>query len=551
MVAMHIFHMISDEISAEVDTTLGPFLEALHDQVPEDHPAYAGVHFMHTASGQLKALAGTGLQITGLFGAVSAIMNNTLAPYVYNIISQSPGQLPDSPTIVNAYATGHINRDEARGDLAGQGIQFGWADYMLDMGFSYPDFGTAITALQRGVIDAELFRVWGRSNGFGDTAVDKMLALKDIPLSPADLALAVLRGNMDKATGAAKAAQSGVPSGDFDVLLANTGEPPGLMQLLEGYRRGLISKATLERGILESRYRNEWIPMLEELRYEPMSVADAVNASVQNQLPAEEARRIADINGLQPGHFDTLAATAGEPLSRTEMEQLYNRGLVTQAQVEQASRESRLKNKYNSLAFELHTRLLPTGVITDALRYGAITQDRAVGLMMEYGYSKPDAVAAIMAGLGRRLQAYRDDTVRAAATLYQDGVMPVADVAALAQSVGHTAEEVKFIAQAADFKREAHLITTVTNAIKAKYLQHHITKGQASGLLDQAGVSHTERDYLLKLWEVEHGAFTRVLTPAQVVKAVSKALITPEDGRGRLVALGYAVADADLLLAGA
>jgi hypothetical protein len=323
------------------------------------------------------------------------------------------------------------------------------------------------------------------------------------------------------------------------------------MQLLEGFRRGLIDEATLVRGILESRYRNEWIPMLKELRYQPMSVADAVNASVQNQMSADTARKIADINGLQPGHFDTLAATAGEPLSRTEMEQLFNRGLVTEEQVKQASRESRLKNKYNNLAFELHTRLLPTGTIIDALRYGAITQDRAVGLMMEYGYTKQDSVTAIMAGLGRRLQTYRDEAVRAAATLYQDGIMPVDDVSKLAESVGHTAEEVKFIAQSADFKREAHLITTVTNAIKAKYLQHHITESQASGLLDQAGISHVERDFLIRLWKVEHGAFTRVLTPAQIVKAVTKELISPEDGQARLVALGYVAEDADLLLQGA
>lgn len=551
MIAMHIFHAISDEISEEVDVTLGPFLRRLMDETPEDHPARPSVEFMHNASGQLKALAGTGLQITGLLGTVSAIINNSLAPYVYNIVSQSPGQLPDNGTVVNAYVTGMVGADEARGDLAGLGIQFGWADRMLELGFNYPDFTVGIALMQRGIIDEVTFRRWGRRNGFKDTDLSSMLALRTVPLSPADLALAVLRGNMDKADGERKAAESGVPADDFAVLLGNTGEPPGLMQLLEGYRRGLIDKATLEKGILESRYRNEWIPMLLDLRYEPMTVSDAVNASVQNQLSAEEARRIADINGLQPGHFDTLAATAGEPLSRTEMEQLYNRGLATEEQVKQASRESRLKNKYNDLAFALHTRLLPTGTIIDALRYGAITQDRAIGLMMEYGYSKADATAAIMAGLGRRLQTYRDEALRNAATLYQDGIMPLDDVSKLAESVGHTAEEVKFIAQAADFRREAHLITTVTSAIKAKYLQHHITVNEASGLLDQAGISATERDYLIKLWQIEHSAFTRVLTPAQIVKAVTKELIQPDDGLAKLTALGYSEEDATLLLEGA
>jgi hypothetical protein len=56
---------------------------------------------------------------------------------------------------------------------------------------------------------------------------------------------------------------------------------------------------------------------------------------------------------------------------------------------------------------------------------------------------------------------------------------------------------------------------------------------------------------MLSLWDIEASAHIRHLTEAQVVKAVHKQLITPDDGAARLVAMGYSADDADLLLKGA
>lgn len=549
--AMAVFHAISDEISEEVDTTMGPFLSKLHAMTPKDHPAYPAIHFMHTASGQLKALAGTGLQISGLLGSISTIMNNELAPVVYEYVKLNPHILPDPSVAAQMAAAGLISESLADDVGASQGVNAGWMHNMIMLTKTWPDLATGIEFLRRKLVSPDQFALWMGLNGVDESVVGLMLNLVGTPLSPADLALAVLRGNMDQATGAAQAFESGVSPDQFNTIVLNTGEPPGLQQLLEGYRRGFIDQATLQKGIRESRYRDEWIPLLEKLRYEPMSVADAVNATVQNQLPAEVARSYADQNGLQPGDFDILLNTAGEPLSRTELEELYNRGLVTKDQVIQGLRESRLKNKYNEYAFALHSKVLPVYSLQRALRYGGVKVPDAIRIAMESGYSKEDSTILVNAGSAERLQAFKDKVLSAVIALYEDNLVAAADASSVVEAMGFSADEAAFVIKGSEFRREAHVLNSVVNAIKSKFVEHHITSTEASNLVDAAGVPAAQRDYLLKLWEIESSAYTKTLTEAQVVKAVKKELITPDDGIARLVNMGYNQGDAILLIEGA
>lgn len=549
--AMMVFHAISDEISDEVDTTLGPVLAKLHELTPEDHPAYPAIHFLATGSGQLKALAGTGLQISGLLGAISTVLNNELAPVVYQYVKSNPHLLPDSSTILQLGASGLISPGEVTDALAEQGINAGWADGMMKLAKTWPDVTTALDLVRRKVITPDILAEWAGLNGIDETVVAFLQQLISLPVSPADAALALLRSDIGQAEAEAIAAESGINAHGFDILVGNTGEPPGLQQLLEGYRRGFIDQATLVRGIKQSRYRNEWITLLEQLRFEPMSVADAVNAAVQDQLAPDTARTYAEQNGLEPSHFDILLNTAGEPLSRTEMEQLFNRGIVTQAQVNQALRESRVKNKYVDLAFQLHTKIIPIFSIQSALRYGGISDQRAIESLMAEGYSHSDAAAIVSSASMERLKAFRDKVVASTEQLYEDNLITPQAASAAITSMGYTADEVSFIVQAAELRRQAKLVQSGISAIRSKYLAHHLTENAASGLIDGLGVPANQRDELLAVWSIELSAYTRDLTPAQVIKAVNLQIITPADGLARLQFMGYSQDDANLLLEGA
>lgn len=550
-IAMSVFHAISDEISDEVDVTIGPLVAKIHDAIDESHPAYPMIHFMHTQRGQLKAIVGAGTTASGLLSALGTIMSNELAPAVAGVLRSNPHLIPQVSDIANMYVTGLVGEGEATDVIGSNGFNPGWAANFLDLAFNYPTFTDGLEMLRRGLVSDNDVKTMMQRAGIPVQYWGPLLELKNGPVSVADAALGVLRGTMSMNDGVTIALQNGFDVNSFNILIANTGEPPGTEQLLEAFRRHFIDEATLDKGIRESRVRDEWIPTIKALRYTPMSVADAVNAVVQGHLSQADGAAYADQNGLQPGDFDTLYQTAGEPLSRTELEDLYNRGLVSEDIVKQGLRESRLKDKYVNDAFALHRRIIPIYTLQRALRYGGVSHEDAVKLVMESGYSELDATTIVNSGSAERLQTYKDKVISATQALYEDGIISSENAKGTIAAMGYSSTEADFIFQSSDFRRNAKVLNQVVNALKSKYLERHIDRQQVINDLNAIGVPTDQRDYMLNLWDIEHGAYTKVLTEAQIAKAVKIQIITPADGEARLMNLGYSKSDADILLKGA
>lgn len=550
-VGMAVFNSASDQISDEVHDVLAPVLGML---LAEDLPPHTRklIEQLHHKHGQLTALSGQQVVGQTLGAAISPLINSALYPVTSRILSGGQAQQPpDYGTLASLVAKGIGNESTEIGDMVGQGLRDYYTGQLIEANRSYPDLSTALEMLRRGVAsdrDVELFLTRA---GIPDQYHVALISLWRNPLSPADLADMVVRGIITQDEGARIATQSGVSADDFDKLVLDTGEPIALMQLLEAKRRGFIDGDRLRRGILQSRIRNEWIDVAEKLAYEPMSVADAVNAVVQNHLTQQQGEAIAQQNGLEPGNFGILYETAGEPLSRTEMEQLYNRGLVTQEQVNQALRESRVKDKYVDLAFQLHKKVPPIFTVQHAIAHNAISHDDAVRVVMESGYSKDDATWIVAAGSAQSANSQHTKVVSAIESLYEDNIISSQDAIGALKAQGLTAADAEVAVTAAEFRREAKITTQVLGSIRSRYVGHKINRNAASGLIDGIGVPSQQRDTLLSLWDVEQAANTRTLTEAQIVKAVAKQLITDQEGLARLMGIGYSQGDATLLLEGA
>jgi hypothetical protein len=550
-VGMAVFNSASDQISSEVHDVLGPILgQLLTEDLPSDIRSM--VEQLHHRHGQLTAFAGQNVVGSVLGGAISPLINSTFYPITSRVLSAGNAQQPpDMGTLAALVARGIGNADTERGDMTGQGLRGYYVDQLVEANRAYPDPGILVRLLNYGVISPAAAKLAMTRNGIPTVYQDAILQLTRTHISPADAADMVVRGIISQEEGQSIAAKEGVIASDFDKLVLDTGEPLALQQLLEAYRRGFISEATLEHGIKQSRIRNEWIATAVKLRYSPMSVADAVNAVVQNHLSQSEGASIAQQNGLEPGAFDTLIQTAGEPLSRTEMEQLYNRGLVTQEEVNQALRESRVKNKYINLAFQLHRKVPPIFTVQRALRDGAISHDDAVRVVMESGYSKQDAEWIVAAGSAQGGASQKTKVINAIESLYIDNLISNQDAVRALKAQGLNQTDADLVVTASEFRREARITTQVVSSIRSRYVGRKISANTASGLLDKIGVPTQQRDALLSLWDIEQSANTRALTEAQIVKAVAKQLIPDTEGLSRLVAMGYSQIDAKLLLEGA
>jgi len=549
--AMLIFRAISDEISEEVDHTLGPFFA----QMAESGDAHESVgnllKFMAYDHGQLKALAGSSLVSQSLMWPISQILNNVLSPLVYTAVANDPRTILDPGTMASLAATGRFDESEALHNIRKQGFDNPFGNPLIDASRTYPDVGQSTDLLNRGLIDAKQFDAWALKNGIPGSVSKVLRELATQPVSPADAALGLLRGNISRNDALKVASDWGLDECSFDLLVNNTGEPPGIEQLLEAYRREFIDEAKLTKGILESRVRNEWIPTLLKLRYSPMSVADAVNAVVQNHMTANDAEVIAQQNGLEPGSLPTLLETAGEPLSLTEMTQLYNRGEVTEADVEQALLESRLKPKYTKTAFKLHVKLLEPRTLSSAVAIGSLSHAEAISHAMAYGYSKTDATILVDEASKRKLITLHQQTIASVMSLYEQNAITEQTVTQALKSNGYDDAEVTVALKTAEYHREARIISSTMSAIRSKFIAHHIDEKTASGYLDAIGVPSAQRTYVMGLWSIEQAANVRSLTEAQIAKAVHLKLIDIKEGATRLIDMGYAPQDAALLLEGA
>lgn len=549
--AMMIFHSISDMISGEVHQSLDSTLIKLWEQLPEDSPAKPLVGFMANETGQLQAGAGISMVAGSLLSSLGLIINNELNPSVRGILQSNPHMLPDPQTLAILAAKGLASNTDAIDSITQNGINAGWASALIKAAKTYPTPTDAMDMLRRKLIDVSTFQQYCQLNGIDLETSAHYADLMYVPLSPADAALAVLRGNIPMGQAQEIAAEWGLQEKDFQVLIDNTGEPLGLMQLLEAFRRGFIDEERLKQGILDSRVRNDWIDTAIKLRYNPMTVSDAVNAVVQNQMAESDAEAIADQNGLEPGAFAILRNTAGEPLSRTEMEDLYNRGLVTKSQVEQALSESRLKNKYNSYAFELHERLLDVGHISEAVLYGTMTHQQAIDQAMLHGYSADSAAIIAQSAVNRKLETERRQVMTAIVALYEANGISIDDAKSAASSLGFEPDEMTFILEAAEFRRNEKLVAAALTAVRSKYIGHHITESQAQAYIDALNLPTAQRDQVLQLWTIEREANVLTLTVAQIVKAFNGQLITEADAMQRLANKGLNQTDAALLLEGA
>jgi hypothetical protein len=539
---------IIDRIGHEIADHYGPIAQKILDNDPGTLSPETRQFLEDSISGEHQLKAVTGLLMGSAQSAIGLILSNELAPAIYPIVSANPNLDIDVQSAANSAAQGQTSYANAQQIAADQGINAGNFASLVDLARQYPSIADALDMYRRKDISETELMLCIERNATPVQFREAYKALANNVLSLADAALAYLRSDITLADAQKIAHENGYTDEQLTVFIGNTGEPLGLEQLLEGLRRDFISEATVERGIKQSRIRNEWIPLALKLRFSPMSVADAVNAVVQNHLSMAEAAKIAQQNGLEASAFPVLIETAGEPLSRTEMEQLYNRGKVTRADVEQALRESRLKNKYVTDAFDLHVRLLEPRILSSAVEFGAVSHADAVKRALEYGFSQADAEILVNAGSARKLHTRNNQTVAAAETLYVDNIITVDELRQVAKVAGFGNTEIDVIVKTSEYRRQAKWITTVLSVIRSKYVAHHIDEATATHYIDSLGLNAGNRAELIAIWTMERAANTAQLTVAEIIKAMKKNTIQPDEALSRLIAKGYSEADAVILL---
>lgn len=503
----------------------------------------------------LKAVEGAGGKAGEAFGLGtvvgfigSQLLEPLMLPVLHLVNTNTTNQIFDPQTAATLAARGIISKEFAKSESSGGGFDDPHQTWLQEAQVAYPTLDVALRLLNLDLATEAEVQQWLERQAVPADHWGRLMALRRLLLSPADLALANLRGFMSDGTMNGYAKQLGLSEADMAVLVQNTGEPPGLMQLLEAYRRQFIDQERLAHGIKQSRVRDEWIDVVEKLRYAPMPTADAITALVRGYIGPEEARQIADQNGLIPSQFDTLWHAHGRPIADGQALELYNRGLMTAEQVKQVVRESDVKDEYVDSVLQLHLKLLPYFEVKAILAAGVRSKEWGVEQLVKQGYSTDEADAVAAASTAPKTAALKTITETQIMELYENRDISAEQARELLKNIGYEKDETNYILDAIEAKASLAEQTKAVNAVRATYLVDRITLDDARNQLDALGVQSGRRDMLLKDWQTERAGIVKVPTEGQFASAVYYDIVTYEYAEGRLKAMGYSDDDARLLL---
>jgi len=391
----------------------------------------------------------------------------------------------------------------------------------------------------------------------------------DRPLSPADIATAVVRGfSLGDSGGtpvppwaAAEAAKSGVGPDVLATMVADTGMAPALQLLFEMVRRGIITEGTLNgggttlvSGIQQSDIKDEWIDYVSKLRYVQPTPIDFVRAAVQAQMDYTEAKDWATKVGLEPAGylnanpdwFDLLYHTAGRPPGPMEMIHLANRGLLAWSgtgpdalSFEQGIRESDIKDKWIPVLQKLAVYYPPNGEIRTLLLHGGIDEATALTLWKDNGV--PDDVARAYLHLAQIEQVTQDKALAKAdiLTLVQEQALSDDNALIMLQQIGYGGTNAQHLLQMAHFRFELDAIRAAVRKVSSLYISRKINPTQAHDALVGIGMPTAQIDSLLATLTHQRDAEVATATAAEVASGFHYGVIDQPTAQSMLEGMGY------------
>jgi hypothetical protein len=405
-----------------------------------------------------------------------------------------------------------------------------------------------------------------------------------VELSPPELADLVIRGVIgNESEAAARAVKFGIDPGKFHEMTLLAGEPPGLVQVLEWWRRGYlqwdngIGSASVAEAIRTSRIYSYWTETIQQAQFVPPSPIDAVNAMVRNQLSRSEALALAYFGGLGVGPlsppiganmndtanaFDILVNTRGNPPAPGELLELANRGEIPWGNLDPATKvadpteisfaqgiyEGDSKDKWLPYLAKLGIYIPPPRSIPALLKSGAITVAQATTFLEHQGLSPDLAAAYVTEATHAKTTKAKQLSESHVVQLYTDKLIDEPTAVADLELLGYNAAEAAQILTTATAEQTLQDYRKAISRISGYYIAHRLSDAQASTALASLGVPADQIASYLSQWQVDRTANVRILSNSQIESAWEYGILTQDEALMELQLLGYTPYDAWVLL---
>lgn len=414
-----------------------------------------------------------------------------------------------------------------------------------------------------------------------------------IELSPPELADLVVRGFiLNEADAAERAKVFGLDAGKFAEMVNLAGEPPGLAQVTEWWRRGFLpwtsapDAPSVETAIRTSRIYDYWTPVIQKAQFTPPSPADAVEAVLRNQLTLEEGVAMAYFAGLGVGQmsvpdgadttdtsnaFQVLLDTAGRPPAAGELGTLANRGIIPWGNLDPATKqpnpseisfaqgiyEGDTKDKWLPYYAQLAVYLPPPRTVVAMMRSGSLTPAQGLVLLEKAGLEPTLAQAYVADATHTKAVAQKQLSLSTVLAMYEAKSVDAAQATTMIENLGYTAAEAAAELAFADYQRAHKSLTSAVTRIETAYVAGRIDANTATQALNSLGVPADAVTQYIAEWQVEKTTQVRVLTESQIVAGFrynvwsADAATNQATAMDKLTGIGYSPHDAWVLLSNA
>lgn len=411
-----------------------------------------------------------------------------------------------------------------------------------------------------------------------------------VELSPPDLADLVVRGVIgNEADAAARATKFGIDASKFQEMVRLAGEPPGLVQVLEWWRRGFlqwdqgVGAPSVAEAIRTSRIYSYWTDTIKQAQFAPPSPADAVNAVLRNQITLQEGIAMAYFAGLGVGAlqvpagsdtndtaqaFQVLLDTAGRPPSPGELGVLANRQVIPWGNLDPTTKtpnageisfaqgifEGDTKDKWLPYYADLQRYEPPPRTIVALLRSGAITVAQGTMYLEHAGVSPELAAQYVVEATTAKTTKQKELSEGRVVTLFTDKLIDLPTATADLELLGYNAAEAEQILTSAEAENTLSDFRGAVARIRGYYIAHRVTVQQAQDALAALGVSADRIATFLAQWRIDQEANIKVLSESQIVSAWFYNVFSAVPATNEAIAMqklgniGYSPYDAWLLL---
>lgn len=388
--------------------------------------------------------------------------------------------------------------------------------------------------------------IFGQAAMAGPTStlmMSSMRAYGSFPIDPSALAVAANSKRLAFNVAEDRARDSGVSVDKFndmrDMAIQHL-TPSEAMVIARRFPSEETALTTALDGAGLADEDKSWFKML---RYGPPGPAEALNMATQNIIDMPTLQDLLQQGGIGAEWAQRLFESSGATMPPEMAVRLFREKRITVEQYEQILLESNLKNKYVPMMKWLQFRPPPMEQTLRMRRNGIATREEAISILEQDGFETYWATKLVDQAEKQATGSARDLTTSTMIDLYEVGKWDRAKTASALMGAGYDAMEAEDLLALADARKEIQQQNRGASKIHSRYVMWKIDRNEALNALNQIGIPPAQVSEALDIWDVERDAQTLHLTRVDIKKAVQGKHLTVDQGRARLLGMGYEPSD--------